>query len=92
MYEWARVYLAEKGFAQYEISNFSLPGKACRHNLIYWRQQDYLGLGVGAVGCMDGFAGKTTRRFMPIIETFKRSIFRAPHPKFWMKKSVSSNG
>jgi oxygen-independent coproporphyrinogen-3 oxidase len=54
MYEWARAYLKDAGFKQYEISNFSRPGKACRHNLIYWRQQDYLGLGVGAVGCVDG--------------------------------------
>jgi len=52
MYAWARSYLKEQGFDQYEVSNFSRPGLACRHNLIYWRQQDYLGLGVGAVGCV----------------------------------------
>jgi len=54
MYEWARLYLREQGYEHYEISNFSRPGRACRHNLIYWRQQDYLGLGVGAVGCVAG--------------------------------------
>lgn len=54
MYEWARGYLKNEGFKQYEISNFSRPDKACRHNLIYWRQQNYLGIGVGAVGCVDG--------------------------------------
>ena len=51
---WARKYLAGQGYEQYEISNFSRPGKACKHNLIYWRQEDYLGVGVGAVGCVDG--------------------------------------
>jgi oxygen-independent coproporphyrinogen III oxidase len=60
MYEWARTAVAARGFEQYEISNFAKPGRACRHNLIYWRQQDYLGFGVGAVGsigpvgCEDG--------------------------------------
>jgi len=52
MYEWARDFLKKAGFEQYEISNFSKPGRACRHNLIYWRQEDYLGVGVGAVGCV----------------------------------------
>jgi oxygen-independent coproporphyrinogen-3 oxidase len=52
MYAWARTFLKENGYPQYEISNFARPGRACRHNLIYWRQEDYLGLGVGAVGCV----------------------------------------
>jgi oxygen-independent coproporphyrinogen-3 oxidase len=54
MYERARTYLRDQGYDHYEISNFSRSGKVCRHNLIYWRQEDYLGLGVGAVGCVDG--------------------------------------
>ncbi len=54
MYEWARKYLTTAGYPQYEISNFARPGRECRHNLIYWRQDDYLGLGVGAVGCVEG--------------------------------------
>jgi oxygen-independent coproporphyrinogen-3 oxidase len=54
MYEWAREFLKENEYPQYEISNFAKEGYACRHNLIYWRQEDYLGLGVGAVGCVNG--------------------------------------
>jgi oxygen-independent coproporphyrinogen-3 oxidase len=54
MYDRARVFLAEQGYPQYEISNFARPGLECRHNMIYWRAQNYLGLGVGAVGCVDG--------------------------------------
>jgi oxygen-independent coproporphyrinogen-3 oxidase len=54
MYAAARDLLKRAGYEQYEISNFSKPGRACRHNLIYWRQQDYLGVGVGAVGCVGG--------------------------------------
>jgi oxygen-independent coproporphyrinogen III oxidase len=54
MYDHARRFLSSRGYAQYEISNFSKAGRACAHNLIYWRQQPYLGAGVGAVGCVGG--------------------------------------
>jgi oxygen-independent coproporphyrinogen-3 oxidase len=47
-YEWTRARLAEAGYRQYEISNWARPGRECRHNLVYWRAQSYLGLGAGA--------------------------------------------
>lgn len=40
--------LTEAGFEHYEISNHARPGRACRHNLGYWRRQSCLGLGAGA--------------------------------------------
>jgi len=42
--------LAENGYAQYEVSAYSLTGKQCRHNLNYWQFGDYLGIGAGAHG------------------------------------------
>lgn len=48
MYDDALSLLSCHGFQQYEISNFALPGYACRHNLGYWRQIPYLGLGASA--------------------------------------------
>jgi len=47
-YEEARAFLAREGYAQYEISNFSLPGFESRHNRKYWRREPYVGLGPGA--------------------------------------------
>lgn len=47
-------YLHSEGYQHYEISNFSQPDYACRHNLIYWQAHEYLGLGAGAVSYRDG--------------------------------------
>lgn len=59
MYDDAIQLLAKHGFQQYEISNFARPGHACRHNIGYWRQVPYIGLGASAAsmllfdtGCM----------------------------------------
>ena len=48
MYDEALSCLSRQGFEQYEISNFSLPGFACVHNIGYWTQVPYLGLGLAA--------------------------------------------
>lgn len=48
MQEQAANLLQAKGFEQYEISAWSLPGKQCQHNLNYWRYGDFLGIGAGA--------------------------------------------
>lgn len=48
LYTMAIERFANAGFAQYEISNFARPGEECRHNLRYWRREEYLGFGIGA--------------------------------------------
>ena len=48
MYALARQVLAASGYRHYEISNWSLPEREARHNLIYWRNEPYLGVGPGA--------------------------------------------
>ncbi len=48
MYAMAQDTLAGANYRQYEISNWALPGHASRHNLTYWRNQPYLGIGPGA--------------------------------------------
>lgn len=54
MYEFACERAEAAGFRQYEISNFAKPGRECRHNLAYWRCQEYAGYGPGAVGRVGG--------------------------------------
>lgn len=54
MYESCRSTLAEHGFRQYEISNFALPGFACRHNVDCWHRKEYLGVGSAACGFVGG--------------------------------------
>ncbi|MDZ4159561.1 MAG: radical SAM family heme chaperone HemW [Anaerolineaceae bacterium] len=60
MYEWANERLTEAGYHRYEISNWARRGKdgallACWHNLQYWRNLPYLGLGAGAHGYVGGY-------------------------------------
>lgn len=53
-YRTAQWYLPRKGYKQYEISNFAKPGKESRHNLNYWREGGYIGIGPGASGYLNG--------------------------------------
>jgi oxygen-independent coproporphyrinogen-3 oxidase len=53
-YELAEQLLAKHGYDHYEISNWALPGYECRHNLVYWHNLPYLGIGVAAHSCFGG--------------------------------------
>ncbi|MCD8326259.1 MAG: radical SAM family heme chaperone HemW [Lachnospiraceae bacterium] len=53
MYQRTEEILNDFGYERYEISNYALPGKECRHNLVYWQRGAYLGLGLGAASFYD---------------------------------------
>lgn len=53
-YEEAQAVLQKAGLCQYEISNFACPGFSCRHNLVYWYNEPYLGLGPSATSYLAG--------------------------------------
>jgi putative oxygen-independent coproporphyrinogen III oxidase len=62
LYEATAARLAAAGFPAYEISNHARPGGACRHNLVYWRYGDYVGIGPGAHGRMTEAGAKIAVR------------------------------
>lgn len=68
MYECAVNDLGQAGYNRYEISNFSLPGFSCRHNMNYWERGEYLGLGPGAWSFISG------RRYHAIAEVREYSL------------------
>jgi len=72
MFELTQRRLVEAGLPAYEVSNHARPGAACRHNLIYWRYQDYVGIGPGAHG-----------RFA--VGGAKRATRRASGPEAWLE-------
>lgn len=71
--------LTAAGFARYEISNYARPGYACRHNLLYWTNGDYLGLGpsaqsyvagsrFGNIANLDAYAGQLQGDHLPVTD------------------------
>lgn len=48
MYYLTNNILRSNGYRKYEISNYSKPGKECKHNIGYWQRKEYLGFGIGA--------------------------------------------
>lgn len=70
MEDAAAARLAASGLTRYEISNYARPGFACRHNLLYWQGEDYLGLGPGAQSYLEG------RRFGNVesVEDYDRML------------------
>jgi putative oxygen-independent coproporphyrinogen III oxidase len=62
LFEATQDRLGAHGLPAYEISNHARPGAECRHNLTYWRYQDYLGIGPGAHGRLTRDGGKIATR------------------------------
>ena len=54
MYETACDIFENTNYKQYEISNWSLEGKQCKHNLLYWENKSYIGCGPGASSYVNG--------------------------------------
>ncbi len=54
MYHAASELLSMRGYKHYEISNFARPGYECRHNLRYWREEEYIGMGLSAYSYFGG--------------------------------------
>jgi oxygen-independent coproporphyrinogen-3 oxidase len=72
MTDWTEERLAAAGYGQYEISNYAQPGRECQHNLVYWRHREYVGLGPGAHGFVDGVRYSVDRSPGRYIDALKK--------------------
>jgi oxygen-independent coproporphyrinogen-3 oxidase len=70
MYTATQERLAAAGYEQYEISNWSRPGRVSRHNLTYWRDGEWIGVGAGAASAYGGRRWKNT----PVLERYISSV------------------
>jgi oxygen-independent coproporphyrinogen-3 oxidase len=74
MYEAAQERLARAGYLQYEISNWSRPGHACEHNLTYWRNVPWIGLGAGGASFYAGQRFTNTRPIRGYIQRVRAEL------------------
>jgi oxygen-independent coproporphyrinogen-3 oxidase len=80
MFEWSRERMANAGFRHYEVSNWARPGRECRHNLTYWHNGDWLGLGAGAHSHLfeERFADAASpSRYIALVNEAVEETFRA---------------
>ncbi|WP_295631026.1 radical SAM family heme chaperone HemW [uncultured Mitsuokella sp.] len=82
MYDTMTSFLPQHGYARYEISNFAKPGFESRHNLSYWQDIPYLGLGAAAHSYLEGQRYENVRDIPAYIEGIRlgRSIRREEEP------------
>ena len=78
LYDTTQEVCAAHGLPAYEISNHARPGSECRHNLVYWRAQEYAGVGPGAHGRLD-------------IDGSRHATATEKRPEAWLQR-VESGG
>ncbi len=91
MFEWSLERMARDGFSHYEISNWSRPGRECRHNLVYWHNGDWLGLGAGAHSHLysERFADAASpRRYIELVHEAAEAAQSGPSPLDAMSQVV----
>jgi putative oxygen-independent coproporphyrinogen III oxidase len=74
LYELTQRRLSEAGLPSYEISNHARPGGESRHNLVYWRYGDYVGIGPGAHGRLTLGGAKVATRQLRLPETWLAAV------------------
>lgn len=73
LYDVTQEVCAQQGLPSYEISNHARPGAECKHNLVYWRGQEYAGIGPGAHARLD-------------IEGVRHAISTEKRPEAWLMR------
>jgi putative oxygen-independent coproporphyrinogen III oxidase len=78
LYELTSQVLSNKGFCAYEVSNYAVLGEECRHNLMYWEYNDYIGIGPGAHGRIT-------------VDKIKYATRRHRVPQIWLEACLKNN-
>ena len=78
LYDVTQEVCSAHGLPSYEISNHARPGAECKHNLVYWRGEEYAGIGPGAHGRLD-------------IDGVRHAIATEKRPEAWLMR-VEANG
>lgn len=71
MYDVTNRLLNTGGFHRYEISNYAKTGYECRHNIVYWTLEEYIGIGIGAASFFGGRRYTNDRSIATYIDTMK---------------------
>lgn len=82
MYEYTINYLKSYGYNQYEISNYAKDKFECKHNVLYWKCEEYVGIGASASGYLNGI------RYNNICEldNYEKMILEGKKPIEWEEK------
>lgn len=82
MYEYTINYLKSHGYNQYEISNYAKLGFECQHNILYWKCENYVGLGASASGYLNG----TRYNNLCELDKYEEIIHSGKKPIEWEEK------
>ncbi len=73
-YEMIYQTLTAHGYERYEVSNFARDQEISRHNLTYWRNQEYIGVGLGASGYLQGIRYTNTKNMTKYLQGWHRDV------------------
>ncbi|KEH97046.1 radical SAM family heme chaperone HemW [Clostridium massiliodielmoense] len=73
MYDYTLEFLEYKGYKQYEISNFSKQKYECRHNLVYWDLNEYIGCGAASHSYVDGYRYRNEEDIEKYIDSIEKN-------------------
>ena len=82
MYEYTINYLKSHGYNQYEISNYAKKGFECKHNILYWKCENYVGIGTSASGFLDEIRYNNLCE----IDKYEELILNSKKPIEWEEK------
>ena len=82
MYEYTINYLKSHGYNQYEISNYAKEGFECKHNILYWKCENYVGIGTSASGFLDEIRYNNLFE----IDKYEELILNGKKPIEWEEK------